>query len=252
MRFGHFRIEPQCFRNVRQRIINPARGEQRFAQIILRFRIPGAQPDRLLEVRQRVRATASTTQRCPQIIVRDVIPIGHSQRVGKKGHAVAPCRGLDERSPAHRTSPHGDRRSQPAMLFHQRRKPPRQSDREADERDICVTVGSRLQPDLHQSDHRNQRAQIPQPSHRDGRTAQRDDRDRDQNQHCRHPLPSRHRRRKRIEHSQFRRPEELRNVRHTRYSGILQAQSKRDLRTDCSASLLRHVRDHARDRGERK
>ncbi len=41
---------------------------------------------------------------------------------------------------------------------------PRQDDEDSDQRDVGITIGPRLIADLHQSDHRHQRAQVPKPS----------------------------------------------------------------------------------------
>ena len=89
-----------------------------------------------------------------------------------KGEVVPPEAHLVPRQDTHATT-------MPAAPIpsHARRAPPQQgvrhcpgeSDENADQRHVSVAVGRRLRSYLHQADHGNERAQIPQPAHEHGR-----------------------------------------------------------------------------------
>ncbi|HBT60456.1 MAG TPA: hypothetical protein DEB40_01760 [Elusimicrobia bacterium] len=56
-------------------------------------------------------------------------------------------------------------------MRHRVERPPDQDQKNPDEGNICIPVGHALQSHLHQTDDRDQGAQIPEPTHRDIRPA---------------------------------------------------------------------------------
>ena len=51
-----------------------------------------------------------------------------------------------------------------AARWDQIRRTPRHCDRQPDERQVHVAIRVRLEPDLHQADHGDERAQVPEPA----------------------------------------------------------------------------------------
>ena len=104
-------------------------------------------------------------------------------------------------------------------------RPPGQRDAQPDLRQVRVAVGHRLRPHLHQTDHRHQHPQIPEPADQhDGpppSPCQHGDGNGRQRQEGGDGFPERQARtRVRIEHRQSRRIEELAQIGHVGNQGV--------------------------------
>ncbi len=138
MRFRKVGLQPNGAREVRNRVVDPARSHERFSEIFLNLSVGRAEAQRRLEMGDRLRDSARASQGRAKVVVRDIVLVRCYDRMLEQCNTVLPISEID---PGHdepnRTDDRAktrERHSRPAPLFEELRHPPGEHDRDPDHR----------------------------------------------------------------------------------------------------------------------
>ena len=157
---------------------------------VVTFGKVGLNPQQLVQLRDALIHFPGFQQRVTHAEIGRSVACGHRECVPPDGFAGPPVTQLQAGNHKARGQRDRGRNRQPRSRV---TPPPGQAfpgpndhDKQPDERNVRITIRQRLHPHLHQADHRDQRAQEPQPPDGQDRTAPRppQHRERDGGQQC--------------------------------------------------------------------